>query len=579
MLSWAREVVFWARLVVFSAFALLGSFAVRQPEKKGKGSGRTKVAVIGGGIAGTSVAWALRILPDADADAAAAAVDVTLFESRDVLGGNAKTQSWPRTGLRTGVSVLAWPEAYFKNYEALLKRLRVPTAAARPRFVVSLDGQTPSWAHGAPGLNTAWHPDMARWDLAVAFIRSVNGFFACTLPAALRRCTPSFLHGVLPGGVPEGKAGRVPSFYEVSYLNPLNLVPARVVMRAFGVSQAFWNCVAVPVYSSSFLTGTLRDVPACILPALDDIISVGQRAPGELRTWAGHSGGVFDAMAAAIGEQRIRLASQIAAVEVAGGGQRVRFADGSCEYFDYVIFACPANSVNDLTKACRKTRSPLFDLVVDNVRYETERDRNFVHGDVHTDRNVLPAGAVRDLVLSEGFSNYVRVLNREKGLCSNVFCLGTWVPAAVRAREAAGEGVRAADCLDLYVSYDACRNAENEADAAVDVGVEEPRPDGGKVVGTVDNSYAHPVLSAKAMALASSLALLQGRHRLFFCGSYATPGNGHDLSHLSGLAAASAVLEAINGEASDPLKYYAHRNYADSATARDFVLLRQLMGL
>ena len=33
----------------------------------------------------------------------------------------------------------------------------------------------------------------------------------------------------------------------------------------------------------------------------------------------------------------------------------------------------------------------------------------------------------------------------------------------------------------------------------------------------------------------------QGRRGLWYCGSYATPGNGHDLSLLSGLAVAHAV--------------------------------------
>lgn len=62
-------------------------------------SPRARVAVIGGGIAGSSCAWALQ----------QDGFEAHLFEAADCVGGNAKTFVWP-DGQRTGLSVLAWPQ-------------------------------------------------------------------------------------------------------------------------------------------------------------------------------------------------------------------------------------------------------------------------------------------------------------------------------------------------------------------------------------------------------------------------------------------------------------------------------------
>ena len=55
------------------------------------------------------------------------------------------------------------------------------------------------------------------------------------------------------------------------------------------------------------------------------------------------------------------------------------------------------------------------------------------------------------------------------------------------------------------------------------------------------NRGAHPELSLSQLWTARRLAARQGEGGLYFCGSYMTPGNGHDLSLLSGFVAASAL--------------------------------------
>eukprot|EP01047_Picozoa_sp_COSAG01_P038092 COSAG01_NODE_3069_length_6640_cov_2.893441_8_plen_162_part_00 len=123
----------------------------------------------------------------------------------------------------------------------------------------------------------------------------------------------------------------------------------------------------------------------------------------------------------------------------------------------------------------------------------------------------------------------------------------------------------------------------------------------GKVERLVDNRWGHPCFSTRNLLVCFAMRWVQGRDGVFFCGSYTvrerhvcaalsphvrvgcarsafaghatesrvalgcqTPGNGHDLSLLSGLVAAHCI-----GAPYPFASYY--------AAARDFELLRSIM--
>lgn len=153
--------------------------------------------------------------------------------------------------------------------------LDVATEVVRPKFLVSDDGVSVSWAHGEA--NTRWLTDMRRWDTAVYVARSVGVFcgrFGTFFTSVVARVLPRRIADVVSvsSGDPE-------SLYAFSALNPFNFVSARRFASLCGCSAAFWDGVVVPVYSSSFLTAEMDEIPASILPALDNIISVGARHP------------------------------------------------------------------------------------------------------------------------------------------------------------------------------------------------------------------------------------------------------------------------------------------------------------
>ena len=63
--------------------------------------------------------------------------------------------------------------------------------------------------------------DIVRWERLVAVIRWVNKMTA-------------WAHS--------------PSLYDMSMLNPFNLIPLRWAARAMGVSAEFWDVMVVPIY-------------------------------------------------------------------------------------------------------------------------------------------------------------------------------------------------------------------------------------------------------------------------------------------------------------------------------------------
>ena len=455
-----------------------------------------RVAVVGGGIAGSTAAWALE----------RAGVEVELFESEPTLGGNAKTHTWTldegrdhARELTTGLSVLAWPERVFRNYTALLDELDIESKTVDLRFFIRSGDQT--WEAGEGPLVRRYAEDLRRWRELVAFIARINHVF-------------------------EGRPSW-PSMYRMAPLNPMNLIPLWTLARWFGVSRGFWEDVVVSIHSSTFLTTRLDGLPAVIAPTIDAIVPLD--GPAKMRTWASDSRIVFQRLVASFAE-RVHCSSAITRIEHSGdGGVTLGDEHGRSHSFDAAVFACPASA----TYAALQRRRPLHELLLRGIAYVDDNDDTFMQGRVHSDPSVIPPSE-RAQVLGE-FCNYVTV-HREGGSrprYTNHFVLSSWVPSA------RGQG------MPMLVSYDG----------------REPEP-GQRVI---SNRRAHPDLNTANLLRALLYRFMQGRDNLYYCGSYATPGNGHDLSLLSGLVVANQL------GADYPFEK------AGTETREDFRLLRRMM--
>ena len=101
---------------------------------------RSKIAVVGAGIAGLSCAWLL-----------SGSHDVTVYEAEARLGGHSHTVDAGSVAVDTGFIV--YNEPCYPNLAALFAHLEVPTRASEMSFSVSLDdGRLEYSGTGARGL-------------------------------------------------------------------------------------------------------------------------------------------------------------------------------------------------------------------------------------------------------------------------------------------------------------------------------------------------------------------------------------------------------------------------------------------
>ena len=126
------------------------------------------------------------------------------------------------------------------------------------RFYVR-DARGRGFASGDPRgpLMQAHAGSLARWAAMVRFARGLNWVF--------------------------NLGPRRSSLYDLSMLNPLNVLPLRWLATLFGVSAACWEDIVVPMYFSTFLSSKLDLVPAVILPIVSDIIPLTE--PAILKSW------------------------------------------------------------------------------------------------------------------------------------------------------------------------------------------------------------------------------------------------------------------------------------------------------
>lgn len=436
-----------------------------------------KVAVVGGGIAGVGAAWALH----------RGGYEVELFEKGPALGGNAKTFRWETKDghAESPLLVIAWPQMYYNNYEQLLSELGVGIETLPIAYFV----QTPEGhfcQDGETDIERRFKPQFRRWRRLVSFVSRVNDFF---LPKNRRE-----------------------SLYHFSYLNPMNLIPLYWMARLFGISKAFWNTIFVPIHCASFITTSMRGVPAVILPVLENIVPL--EKPCRMGTWRGPPRNVFDRMTAPFAE-RVHTRSEI--VRVARSGERFTLQDRAGRQYeaDKVLFACDAPAVLE------SLESPtwLQRFLLGRSEYVDDVDPTFSRFVVHSDENIFPVEH-RERIASE-FNTYSEV--QSDGSIECTFVLSSKYPGLT------DKGT------PMLVTFNSKK--------AID-----------KVQAEIDLPHPTHTVSLRNLMIMSMMRLLQGKGGIYYCGAFTTPEGGHDLSFMSGLVAAHMIgapypLPASNADA------------------------------
>ncbi|CAF4700988.1 unnamed protein product [Rotaria sp. Silwood1] len=451
----------------------------------------SKIAIVGGGIGGVGAAYALL---------RSGYTNVTIYEARDKLGGNAKTHVWQTNNksITTGLSVLAWPEI-FRNYIHLLNELNIKTAIVELPFFIHNKEENTIFAHGKQHINAQqYNNDLKRWIRMVNTVKYVSTFFN----------------------------GREISLYHFSLLNPFNYISMKLLSFLFGISNRFWNNVVVPMYASTFLSTKLSFIPSSILPIVDSLISLEPNRIPTMQTWLQTSTGVFDKMTkGAI----IKTNSQVKSVHIKRNKHNqimISINDDNIIY-DRIIFACDSHAtINALNNGSTKV-SLLLKIMLSNVTYSDDEDLNLLDGIIHRDINILPMKYADEL--RKNYANYIDVKYDKKNKTFyhyNTFILSSWLPnVKAMLEDNQLEHNKMEPMLVTYAPYDQSA----------------PKIDEKKIYGKVDNRRAHPSLSLRNQTISLLTRLVQGENGMYFCANSVTPANGHDLSLISGFAVAQLI--------------------------------------
>ena len=423
-----------------------------------------KIGVIGGGIAGVGAAWSLH----------RAGYDVELFEKAPALGGNAKTFRWRTQDghAESPLLVVAWPQRYYHNYELLLGELGVDITTLPISYFV----QTPGGhfcQDGETAIERRFFGEFRRWKKLVAFTTRINDFF-----------------------LPKKKHD---SLYHFSYLNPLNLIPLYWLARLFGISRAFWQTIFVPIHCATFITTSMKGIPAVILPLLESIVPLEE--PTRMGTWVGAPRQVFDRMTEPFAS-KVHTNHEITGVARRDGRFIFSTQHGLTYEADKVVFACDAASVLKAIDSPSWLQRTLFR----SAQYVDDVDPTFSRFVIHSDTGVLPEKH-RARILSE-FNTYSEI--DQAGALECTFVLSAQNPSTKE------QGV------PMLVTFNSRKTIK-------------------QVQKRVDLPHPTHTMSLRNLIIMLMMRYLQGRNGMYYCGTFTTPEGGHDLSFMSGLVAANAI--------------------------------------
>lgn len=515
-----------------------------------------RVAVIGGGIAGCGAAWALKL----------SGFDVTLFEARKQISGNARTFDWefPMQGakkvatataegvVKSCVSVTAWPPLYYKNYTALLQLLNIETVPMPLSWFLN------SKVEGCEG--TLWGADPRIYEGSLRSVFAKDFAVYRRVEHLVSATTDLFCLKWAPW-----KWGDSTSMYAnhtgLGLLNPLNVVPLYSLFKIGGGSDLWWDVVFTPYYTASFLVDELRPFPAVFGPLIEAQIPLNPIPGGN--TWQGSSDkaendchittcvswkdagvGIRAVFAKLVEGVTLQEGVRVREVVVLPNGQK-RVYDEHDKYVDVdrVIFACPSNAVGNILKK----HTYLEDVILSTPVYADDHHpaTGHMHAVMHSDSSVIDPRFREECVRRA--SNYVEVTRLGDGSLNieNQYNFGVQTP---------GPGV-----------YDLPLDEKPVMLISHALG-EGKHIDPALIRGTGNHARAHPLYSGWNVAAMLSLRLVQGRDGCYYCSNWTTPGNCHDMSLLSGLICAHAVGARYPFE-------------ADKEAKKDFYRLKDLMGV
>ena len=309
-----------------------------------------RIAIVGGGVSGLGVAWALHQRPDL--------FDFQLFEAQSQIGGNAITADMPQedgSSIPFDISVTACIPSLYHHILLLTEQFGIDLL--RTRFSYSVKYHDQIYAHDMDSeIARALQPEIDRFQ---KLLKRLQWF------AQLNKTRSKLLNA----------------------LNPFNYISMGAVLNFGRYSGDFRYKVLKPMFVNFLMATNVFDMPASLFCRYLEFFDIVAATP--MQTWEGGTRRIYKELSAGF-QDRIHLNRPIRKVHRLDDHVIVEDAQGNRETFDDVVFACNANQT-----LMALDKPTFFEAwLLSSIRYESELHN---HAIVHSDASVLPDNAAEPL--------------------------------------------------------------------------------------------------------------------------------------------------------------------------------------
>ncbi|MCY4427555.1 MAG: FAD-dependent oxidoreductase [Halieaceae bacterium] len=309
-----------------------------------------RVAIIGAGVSGLGVAWALHRHPER--------FDFSLFEAQSRIGGNAITAEMEQddgASIPFDISVTACIPSVYHHILLFMQQHGIELVDTRFSYSVRYRGGV--YAHDFDSdIRRQLLPEIEKFQ---KILRRLKWF---------------------------GRLNHSRSRLLIA-LNPFNYLSMGTLLNLGRFSGDFRYKVLKPMFVNFLMATNVFDMPASLFCRYLEFFDIETATP--MQTWGGGTRRVYEQMSAGF-RDRIYLNRPIRKVYRRQSEVVVEDDNGKTETFDDVVFACNANQ----TLMILDKPTLMESFLLSSIRYESELHNHTV---VHSDASILPDNEVRPL--------------------------------------------------------------------------------------------------------------------------------------------------------------------------------------
>ena len=309
-----------------------------------------RIAIVGAGVSGLGLAWALNRNPDR--------FDFRVFEAHAQVGGNAITVDMPQDdggSIPFDISVTACIPSVYHHILLFMRQHGIELLDTKFSYSVKYRGGI--YAHDFDSdIRQQLQPEIKRFQ---KLLRRLKWF-----------------------GRLSGSRSRL-----LAALNPFNYVSMGTVLNLGRFSGDFTYKILKPMFVNFLMATNVFDMPASMFSRYLEFFDIETSTP--MQTWDRGTRRIYEELTAAFRE-KIYLNRPVRKVHRRKSEVIVEDESGETETFDDVVFACNANQ----TLMSIDTPTFLESFMLSSIRYESELHNHTV---VHSDASVLPDNDAKPL--------------------------------------------------------------------------------------------------------------------------------------------------------------------------------------